>query len=739
MNTPSEQTPLLTLGPYEADRWLFVYSYARNLGEWSILTLDIVIGLPFIPVCVAREILSNAMLANSWKGEFPILVTVLAIVLGLWFAFGPTLLFCVAWFLSYKLTRLLHYFYQFKRGRVAVRIVAGTAMVWGLWQCIDLRHEYTRSDLPPLSDTGSSIRLLDVLPAGEGHRIEGHLRTVELGDNPTYAALSYEWGNAHMSQSISVHGKRFRVTENLWKALHNIRHTTETRTLWVDAICIDQTSIREKNSQVPLMSFIYQRARTVLISLGKHVPPRWVDRSDPSTWNPAWALQTAEAYWGSTHYWLEQLALEEYWKRCWVVQEIGSGLSIEVYAGRQSIPWTRFVELMGFYAEKQPQSTLPERILRFDHLRRALYQDGETYKLSQLLMSFRDSFCSVNLDKILAFTGMAVDCQGGCLPVDYAAGVKPLYDSVISSQNESNEHNLDGKIEMVYLSALVRSLLSRQHRKVTKEYEKPGWIHQPESWSYYWCGDEELDFCVYGPEIMLAFPFLEYLRAPFSAGKGMSLQSSVWLPPVAEVKETWASLPGQNLGGIKIVGAITGEVQEVGPTYGEYLQDPRVSRQWSARLSAKYPAASDQRRARGLNARLSALLGPAADSRLADVVPAPSYSPEDMPTKSLSGQRLFLGGEDITMGLIPFNARVGDKLCQFWNSSAVAVLRARTDGDRYDVVGRGLMLQRGDEVNWDVPTNKTMFRPETKGSRELDVDLDTLNHLSFDIVSLPAS
>lgn len=91
------------------------------------------------------------------------------------------------------------------------------------------------------------------------------------------------------------------------------------------------------------------------------------------------------------------------------------------------------------------------------------------------------------------------------------------------------------------------------------------------------------------------------------------------------------------------------------------------------------------------------------------------------------------------MGLIPFNARVGDKLCQFWNSSAVAVLRARTDGDRYDVVGRGLMLQRGDEVNWDVPTNKTMFRPETKGSRELDVDLDTLNHLSFDIVSLPAS
>ena len=90
-----------------------------------------------------------------------------------------------------------------------------------------------------------------------------------------------------------------------------------------------------------------------------------------------------------------------------------------------------------------------------------MYYNGETCILSHLLDSFRDSFCSVNLNKVLAFTGIAFDCRGECLPVDYAGGVKPLYEAAVSFQNSSTSQSPDGRIDMVYFAALVCRILTR--------------------------------------------------------------------------------------------------------------------------------------------------------------------------------------------------------------------------------------------------------------------------------------
>ena len=664
----------------------------------------------------------------------------LGILLAFVWAFGPVRIFFLAWFLSYKALRPIEFLYESRYGRLTIRTVAAAAIAFGLWYSLDLRINWTPLDLPPLDTSRSSIRLLEVRPAAERWRLETELRTVRFEDNPAYDALSYEWGDPIRSHSISVGGKRFGVTRNLWEALHNVRHPTEARMLWVDAVCIDQENIKEKEGQIPLMNLIYQRARRVLVSLGKHTPPRWVTKSDPAAWPSGWAVQTASVYLDTTHYWLKQLALEEYWKRCWVVQELGAALEIDVYAGRQAIPWAEFTKLMMLYAETLPDSPLPGRVLRFEELRRAMYHDGETYMLSHLLDSFRDSFCSVNLDKVLAFAGMAVDCQSECLPVDYAGGVKPLYEAAVSFENSSTSQSPNGGIDMVYFAALVRRLLTRQQRKVEIEYARLGWLNQPESWSYYWCGDDALGYCTLGPEVLLFLPIMEYLRAPLSAGRDMSVRSSTWLPSAAEAKEVWAPDLDMGPANIRVRGIVVATVQELGPSYADYLRYPHVSREWSAKLSARYPAEPDQRRARGLNARLSALLGPAADFRLADVTPLPGIEGTRLKSAAAggAGARLFLGGEDIIMGLAPSNARVGDRLCQFWNSSAVAILRDQGDG-RYDVVGRGAMLRHGDEADWDVPVNRSAFLPGSAGSVDLYVDFATLNHLSFDVVNLPGS
>jgi hypothetical protein len=632
--------------------------------------------------------------------------------------------------------RSLQALHEFRGCRFVIRCIAFVAILLNLWYFVDLRGEFTPMDLPPLDNSSSSIRILDLWPADEQWGIEADLRTVRLADHPTFEALSYEWGDPKKSYSISVRGKRFRVTANLWNALHNVRHETVTKALWVDAICIDQTNLDEKSSQVPLMSLIYRRAGTVLISLGKHAPPRWFEESDPSTWTSSWVESTVSSYWETTSWWLQQLMMEEYWKRCWVVQEIGSALSIEVYANRKPIPWNKFIELSNIFVWYSPPSDLANRVLRFDSLRKAMYQDGRTYVLGQLLEDFKDSFCSVNLDKIFAFAGMAVDCEGECLPVDYAGGSAPLYEALISFQNSTTHQNPDRAIEMIHFAALVRRLLSRKQAKVMKEYEKPGWVYQPETWTYFFCGDDPLQLCALNPElipeIVVVNVFAEILSAPFSWLDNLQIKTSVWRPDIAEIKETWTSAHG-GLDGIKSLGTIVGKVRELGPTYADFLQYPTVPYKWSTMLSRAYPVEADQRRARGLNARLSALLGPAADYRIDDVVNLPNVN------AASSGPRLFLGGDDIIMGLIPSNARVGDRICQFWNSSAVAILRSREIGDGYDIVGRGAILQHGEEIDWDVPTNKTLFLPTSRGSVELDLDLAMLNDLSFDTVILPGT
>ena len=732
----SEQTPLLP-GNRSASGCL---SFTKP-REYFILALDIIVFAPSFPVGLAlcwleRKLDCSPIGFDLFFGLWVFFTCIFSALTALVGVFGPFTLLSASFILSFFWLRSLEVLYQFRGSRFVIRAIAIGTILFSLWYVVDLRLEFTPTDLPPLSNSSSSIRILDLWPAGERWGIETDLRTVRLEDNPAFEALSYEWGDPRKSHSISVGGKRFRVTGNLWNALHNVRHETEARALWVDAISIDQTNLNEKSSQVPLMSIIYRRARSVLISLGKHTPPRWVEKSNPSTWTSGWVEKTADEYWGTTAYWLRQLMMEEYWKRCWVVQEIGSGLSIEVYTERKPIPWDKFMELAMIFASKNPTSTLANRVLRFDSLRKALYHDGRTYVLGQLLENFKDSFCSINLDKILAFAGMAVDCQGECLPVDYVGGAAPLYEALISFQNSTTYQNPDRAIEMVHFAALVRRLLSRQQAKVVKEYKKPGWIYQPETWSYYWCGDEYRDLCLADSAILLLLLPFEFLRAPFSASKDLQIKSSIWILDTAEVKETWAPGPGGGLGRIRALGAIVGKVRELGPTYAEYLRYPNAHHQWSARLMHVYPAELDQRRARGLNARLSALLGPAADYRLANVV---NLANLDETGDASGGPRLFLGRDDIIMGLAPSNARVGDSLCQFWNSSAVAILRSRESSDGYDIVGRGTILQHGEEIDWDVPVNKTMFLPNSSASIELDLDLVMLNYLSFDAVILPGS
>jgi len=71
-----------------------------------------------------------------------------------------------------------------------------------------------------------------------------------------YRAVSYEWGDPCYTDGILVDGKLFTVRANLWNFLAQARRERFFGTLWIDAICINQTDIEERSSQVAIMGLI---------------------------------------------------------------------------------------------------------------------------------------------------------------------------------------------------------------------------------------------------------------------------------------------------------------------------------------------------------------------------------------------------------------------------------------------------------------------------------------------------
>lgn len=113
-----------------------------------------------------------------------------------------------------------------------------------------------------------SIRVFNLEPAWQKScPIKGTLSIVHLDDQPNFEALSYVWGKVTTMAPINVHESVLEVTPNCLDALRGLRRRFMRRTLWIDAICIDQQSGTEKNQQVPLMGEIYSRAATVLVWL----------------------------------------------------------------------------------------------------------------------------------------------------------------------------------------------------------------------------------------------------------------------------------------------------------------------------------------------------------------------------------------------------------------------------------------------------------------------------------------
>lgn len=127
-------------------------------------------------------------------------------------------------------------------------------------------ENYQYSPLPTIDKT---IRLLRIPPADDiADPLVCQMHHVRLIDKPKYVALSYTWGSPVFDHHIICDGRRLAITAHLDAALRKFRITTWWM-LWVDALCIDQTNIPERNYQVSIMKHTYDQATTTFVYLGE--------------------------------------------------------------------------------------------------------------------------------------------------------------------------------------------------------------------------------------------------------------------------------------------------------------------------------------------------------------------------------------------------------------------------------------------------------------------------------------
>lgn len=292
-----------------------------------------------------------------------------------------------------------------------------------------------------LNEDGIHVRLLKVHPKRKGQSLRCDLQTIDLtlyDGQAAYSALSYAWGLSREQKVILVNGKTLKIHSNLHEFLDTAATHYPGVLLWIDAICIDQNNLLERNHQVQLMNEIYSRAETVMLWLGKHddlllqgfeavshcfsVHPV----IDDGQWD-----QFDEYFW---HYesLFEQLRARLwdhiYWTRVWVVQEILLGNPrVRVLYGHHNIPWTVFVrviEILSIWESRistrngnSPTSLtlLDPCPTRFVRLCSAYHNVADS--VSAVLQECSVLNCSDKRDRVYGVLSLLPD--GTSFPVDY--------------------------------------------------------------------------------------------------------------------------------------------------------------------------------------------------------------------------------------------------------------------------------------------------------------------------------
>lgn len=251
------------------------------------------------------------------------------------------------------------------------------------------------------------------------------------------------------------------ITESLHEALWHLRKPDEDRVLWVDALCIDQTNIKERGHQVSRMGEIYKKADKVIVWLGylsgnatklksaitmleaqvaelPGISRKW-PREDPQ-WKSQW--RQVEASLGpfcrdGLVDGLKSFMQKPWFSRVWVLQEVANAKNAIVTCNLGEVQGWIFALLphaMDVEVTEQCQAVLDI----MPHPSTPSTSRKQTRNLCNLLWKFRGCKATDPRDRVYALLGMATDMKDNAIQPDYAREeqvvMKDLYAYIVGGE-----------------------------------------------------------------------------------------------------------------------------------------------------------------------------------------------------------------------------------------------------------------------------------------------------------------
>lgn len=137
--------------------------------------------------------------------------------------------------------------------------------------------------------TPTSTRVIALAPGTFGESLHATLLIIDLADLPAppaqpieliqtvqhvlYEAISYTWGppptSTNPDKTVNLSGHDISIRLNLYQCLQRLRHESQQRRFWIDALSISQTDLKEKGKQVAMIGRIFGGAEMVRVWVGE--------------------------------------------------------------------------------------------------------------------------------------------------------------------------------------------------------------------------------------------------------------------------------------------------------------------------------------------------------------------------------------------------------------------------------------------------------------------------------------
>jgi hypothetical protein len=676
---------------------------------------------------------------------------------------------------------------------------------------------------PPLPGK-DALRLLTLRAGNFFDPLEADLASIAFSEKPRYLALSYTWADPTPEQleipaaftkqmdgandgpdchepveclreaTLALNGYDVPIWHNLALALRYLRSASHPLTLWVDAVCINQVDIDERNSQVTLMAVIFSRAIAVVAWLGLN-GPEITRLSGGSSWNDVndatgmwraynggnskelapWFAEQLTAYLGTnSRDSLESRAAKKealdriaaintlgytmimttsYWQRIWVVQEVcvarrlffmyGPTLLVDEEAMRPAHDVNTVKMTSGL------RNMLNARQARF----------GPDMCLESLIENFAGQMCTEPRDKIYSLISLANDVNA----------VESHSNTEGKGVNDGDRAviQVGGSEDVDFIIDYHRSFYDIWCDAVQYLFQRPHYF-VPEHYS----SDEQ-----HGLMRMRGQRLINLVR--FAGLVQNTLQNEVerelaQLAASATFSEMDPLLQGPEIFGRRLVparGYLAGEIVHLGPVYADFVSLSHHQTAWRKAWRKHYRNEDDLLRLRQTEERYAAKIldfdetdvarvarikgQPFLAFKVRDAAPFgdltsledvnTDYVLMSLATKGISDAApddkvcRFLGTNHC-MGLAPPGAALGDWVIRFWDCNAAVLVRpngASAQEHMCTLVGRADVadnrVKRGDD--WKSKTALSYKDSDTDQRVDMIMDWHTLQRITASIAT----